>query len=66
MEKEKLHELFYEAKGFIKSRKTISCSELQIHFKIGYNSVGRLMDQLEANECVGHFQGDKQRRVLIK
>ncbi len=69
MEKQQ-HELFNEAKEFLKSKDTCSCSELQIHFKLGYNSAGRLMDELEEVGAIGCFGyqgiGSKSRKVLIK
>jgi S-DNA-T family DNA segregation ATPase FtsK/SpoIIIE len=33
--------------------------------KIGYNRAGRIIDQLEAADIVGPFEGSKARQVLI-
>lgn len=59
------HQYFDKAVEFLKSRKTISCAELQIEFKLGYNSAGMLVDELEHLGIISGFEGSRTRTVLI-
>ncbi|MDR2775283.1 MAG: DNA translocase FtsK [Tannerella sp.] len=56
--------LFEEAARLIVLQQQGSTSLIQRKFAIGYNRAGRLMDQLEAANIVGPFEGNK-RQVLI-
>jgi len=42
-----------------------SASLLQRKLKLGYNRAGRIVDQLEAMNIIGSFQGSKAREVLF-
>ena len=57
--------LFDEAARIIVQHQQGSTSLLQRRLKIGYNRAGRLIDQLEAANIVGPFEGSKARSVLI-
>lgn len=57
--------LFAEAARIIVTHQQGSTSLLQRKLEIGYNRAGRLMDQLEAFEIVGPFNGSKAREVFI-
>ena len=58
--------LFDEAARLLVMHQQGSPSLLQRKLKLGYNRAGRLIDQLEAAEVVGAFEGSKAREVLIK
>ncbi|MBI4726617.1 DNA translocase FtsK 4TM domain-containing protein [candidate division TA06 bacterium] len=59
-------ELFAEARSLVIRHQQGSVSLLQRRLKIGYSRAARLIDQLEAAEVVGSFDGSKARQVLIK
>jgi DNA segregation ATPase FtsK/SpoIIIE, S-DNA-T family len=59
-------ELFAEAKSLVIRHQQGSVSLLQRRLKIGYSRAARLIDQLEAAQVVGPFDGSKARQVLIK
>lgn len=59
-------ELFTEAARIIVSNQQGSTSLLQRRLKLGYNRVGRIIDQLERTGIIGPFQGSKARDVLIQ
>lgn len=63
---EEKHIHFDEAKKFVIEKGYCKCSELQVQFKIGYNSGGRLVDQLYENGIISDFEGSKKREVFIK
>lgn len=58
--------LFEEAAKLIVTHQQGSTSLIQRKLKLGYNRAGRLIDQLEAAQIVGPFEGSKAREVLIK
>ncbi len=58
-------ELYEEAVRIIFESNTASVSILQRKLKIGYNRAGRIIDMMEANGIVGHYQGSKPREILI-
>jgi S-DNA-T family DNA segregation ATPase FtsK/SpoIIIE len=57
--------LFEEAAKVIVIAQQGSASLLQRKLKLGYNRAGRLIDQLEAANIVGPFEGSKARQVLV-
>lgn len=58
------HELFNQAIELISKEGYCSCELLMTHFKIGYNSSGRLVDELENRGVISPFEGSKRRRFL--
>ncbi len=61
----KRDDLFEEAARLIVVHQQGSTSLIQRKFSIGYNRAGRIVDQLEAAQIVGPFEGSKARKVLI-
>jgi len=57
--------LFEEAANLIVAAQQGSASLLQRKLKLGYNRAGRIIDQLEAANIVGPFEGSKARQVLV-
>ncbi len=57
--------LFEEAAHLIVNAQQGSASLLQRKLKLGYNRAGRIIDQLEAANIVGPFEGSKARQVLV-
>ena len=57
--------LFEEAARLIVMHQQGSTSLIQRKLKLGYNRAGRIIDQLEAANIVGSFEGSKAREVLI-
>ncbi len=57
--------LFEEAAKLVVIAQQGSASLLQRKLKLGYNRAGRIIDQLEAANVVGPFEGSKARQVLI-
>ena len=49
---------------YVSTRKTLSCANLQLRFKKGYNWAGRMMDYLEDKKLVGPFSGVRDRDVI--
>jgi len=62
----KRDDLFEEAARLVVQYQQGSTSLIQRKLAIGYNRAGRIVDQLEAAEIVGPFEGSKARQVLIK
>ena len=60
-----LDSMFEDAARTIVNNQQGSTSLLQRKLKLGYNRAGRIMDQLEAYNVVGPFEGSKARQVLI-
>lgn len=58
-------QLFEEAARIVVQHQQGSTSLIQRRLKVGYNRAGRLIDQLEAANIVGPFEGSKARSVLI-
>lgn len=59
-------EYFDEAVELVKTQETVSISQLQRKFRIGYNRAARLIDDLEAMGYVGPADGSKPREVFIQ
>lgn len=57
--------LFDDAARIIVQHQQGSASLLQRRLKLGYNRAGRIIDQLEAANIIGPFEGSKARQVLI-
>ena len=57
--------LFEDAARIVVQHQQGSTSLIQRRLKVGYNRAGRLIDQLEAANIVGPFEGSKARAVLI-
>ena len=57
--------LFEEAAKLVVIAQQGSASLLQRKLKLGYNRAGRIIDQLEAANIVGPFEGSKARQVLV-
>ena len=57
--------LFEEAAHLVVNSQQGSASLLQRKLKLGYNRAGRIIDQLEAANIVGSFEGSKARQVLV-
>jgi S-DNA-T family DNA segregation ATPase FtsK/SpoIIIE len=57
--------MFEDAARLIVRNQQGSTSLIQRKFAIGYNRAGRIIDQLEAANIVGPFEGSKARQVLI-
>ena len=58
-------EYFEDAVELIKDQETVSISQLQRKFRIGYNRAARLIDDLEALGYIGPADGSKPRQVYI-
>ena len=58
-------EYFGDAVEMISDQETVSISQLQRRFRIGYNRAARLIDDLEAQGLVSGQDGSKPRQVLI-
>ena len=57
-------EYFEEAVAMLEGLETISISQLQRKFRIGYNRAARLVDDMEAAGLVAPQDGSKPRQVL--
>ena len=57
--------LFEDAARIVVQHQQGSTSLIQRRLKVGYNRAGRLIDQLEAANIVGPFEGSKARAVLL-
>lgn len=57
--------LFEDAARLIVMHQQGSTSLIQRKLKLGYNRAGRIIDQLEAANIVGPFEGSKAREVLF-
>jgi S-DNA-T family DNA segregation ATPase FtsK/SpoIIIE len=57
--------MFEEAAHIVVQHQQGSTSLIQRKLNLGYNRAGRIMDQLEAADIVGPFEGSKARQVLI-
>jgi len=57
--------MFEDAARMVVRNQQGSTSLIQRKFSIGYNRAGRIIDQLEAANIVGPFEGSKARQVLF-
>ena len=57
--------MFREAAEVVINAQQGSASLLQRKLKLGYNRAGRIIDQLEAADIVGPFEGSKAREVMF-
>lgn len=57
--------MFADAARIVVMHQQGSASLLQRKLKLGYNRAGRIVDQLEAFNIIGAFQGSKAREVLF-
>lgn len=57
--------LYEDIKQYVIISGVASTSNIQRVFNLGYNRVGRIMDQLEEEGIVGPSQGGKSRAVLV-
>jgi S-DNA-T family DNA segregation ATPase FtsK/SpoIIIE len=62
---DEVNELFLQALWLAVSTKTISISQLQRRYQIGYAKAGGLVDKMERMGFVSGNEGSKARRVLI-
>lgn len=60
------HEFFDKAVDYLKTKKTFKCAELMNQFDLGFNSAGRLVDELESAGLISEFKGAEGREVLIQ
>jgi len=58
-------DLFYQAVELVVENKQASVSLLQRRLRIGYTRAARLIDEMEARQIVGPYEGSKPRVVLI-
>ena len=58
-------ELIQEAIQIVIAEKQASISQMQRKLKIGYARAGRIIDELEAMNIVGPYEGSKPRKVLV-
>lgn len=58
--------MFEDAARLVVRHQQGSTSLIQRKFSIGYNRAGRIIDQLEAANIVGPFEGSKARQVLFQ
>jgi S-DNA-T family DNA segregation ATPase FtsK/SpoIIIE len=62
---EMLDELYDQAVRIVLEAKQASVSLLQRRMRIGYTRAARLIDQMEARNVVGPYEGSKPREVMI-
>lgn len=62
---EAVDELFYEVVKYAISRGTISVTEIQRKFKMGFSRAGRVVDQMYDRNFISKQEGSKPREVLI-
>ncbi len=58
-------ELIQEAIQIVIAEKQASISQMQRKLKVGYARAGRIIDELEAMNIVGPYEGSKPRKVLV-
>jgi DNA segregation ATPase FtsK/SpoIIIE, S-DNA-T family len=64
MREEEIEKLYQDAKVFVIEKQECSPSLLQIHFKLGYNMAGRIVDRLFEEGIVSDYEYPKGRKVL--
>lgn len=57
---------YAEVLAYVQTQDTISTSNLQRRFKVGYNRAANLIDALEAQGIISGPRGSKPREVLVK
>jgi len=62
---EEFDHLFAEAARIVVNQQLCSTSFLQRKLKLGYNRIGRIVDQLEREKIIGSSNGSKPRDVLM-
>ena len=60
-----MNEFFLKALWLAVNTETVSISQLQRRFQIGYSRAGGLVDKMERMGFVSGNEGSKARRVLI-
>ncbi len=58
-------DLYDDAVNLVVEMQTASVSLLQRRFRIGYSRAARLIDEMEARNVVGPYEGSKPRNVLL-
>ena len=58
-------ELFPQVLSYVASEQTVSTSQLQRKFAIGYNRAAKLIDELEMRHYVSPANGSKPRDVYL-
>ena len=61
-----LDAMFNDAALVVVQHQSGSTSLIQRKLRIGYNRAGSIIDQLEAANIVGPFEGSKARKVLVR
>jgi len=56
--------LYAEVESLVIEKQRVSITQIQRHFKIGYNRAARLVERLEVNGVVSAMDADGQRKVL--
>lgn len=64
MNREK-HQYYDKALKYLIGKERFNTAQLKEHLNIGYNSCGRLIDELEEDGIIGEFEGASGRKVLI-
>jgi DNA segregation ATPase FtsK/SpoIIIE, S-DNA-T family len=60
-----LDSLFIDAVDLVVDSGQASVSMIQRRFRVGYSRAARIIDQMELQGLIGHFEGSKPREVLV-